>query len=103
MLSHLKKKHYTKNMKGRYINPFNDFFIRFLFGSEGNEEICRGFVNSVLQDAGFPPVTKLIIKNPFNLKTEIKAKESITDISRLRSIFGFAWQTHQIGDSYNVR
>ena len=69
-------------MKGRYINPFNDFFIRFLFGSEGNEEICRGFVNSVLQDAGFPPVTKLNIKNPFNLKTEIKAKESITDISR---------------------
>ena len=48
-------------MKSRYINPFNDFFIRFLFGSEGNEEICRGFVNAVLQDAGFPPVTKLII------------------------------------------
>ena len=63
-----------------YVNPFNDFFIRFLLGSEGNEDLCCSFINTVLDDADFPPVSKVTIKNPFNLKEALNAKESVTDV-----------------------
>ena len=69
-----------KAMKSAYVNPFNDFFIRFLLGSEGNEDLCRSFINTVLDDAGFPPVSKVTIKNPFNIKEAASAKESVTDV-----------------------
>lgn len=63
-----------------FINPLNDFFFRFLMGSPGNEDVCRAFINAVLADAGFSPATRLAVRNPFNLKTEKRSKESITDI-----------------------
>ena len=69
-----------KTMGNTYVNPFNDFFIRFLLGSEGNEDLCRSFINTVLNDADFPPVSKVTIKNPFNLKEALNAKESVTDV-----------------------
>ena len=69
-----------KTMGNTYVNPFNDFFIRFLLGSEGNEDLCRSFINTVLDDADFPPVSKVTIKNPFNLKEALNAKESVTDV-----------------------
>ena len=69
-----------KTMGNTYVNPFNDFFIRFLLGSEGNEDLCLSFINTVLDDADFPPVSKVTIKNPFNLKEALNAKESVTDV-----------------------
>ena len=51
----------------KYINPMNDFFMRYLLGSKGSENNCRSFVNAVLQDIDFPAVSSLTILNPFNL------------------------------------
>ena len=67
---------YSNVMKSPYINPFNDFFIRFLFGNEGNEDLCRSFINTVLDDAGFPLISKISIKNPFKLRKHLEPKKA---------------------------
>ena len=61
----------------QYINPMNDFFMRYLLGSKDSENNCRGFVNAVLQDIDFPTVSSLTILNPFNLKEYLGHKELV--------------------------
>ena len=34
----------------RNINKMNDYFVRYLLASEGNEDILENIVNSVLED-----------------------------------------------------
>ena len=62
------------------VKAYSDIFIRYLFGSEGNEDIALDFINDVLQHSGFPKIKTVKILNPFNLSDFSGGKESILDI-----------------------
>ncbi|WP_300753003.1 Rpn family recombination-promoting nuclease/putative transposase [uncultured Brachyspira sp.] len=62
------------------INRLNDLFVRYLIGTEGDEDILENIVNSVLNDAGFGSVCNLEIINPYNLPENENLKESILDV-----------------------
>lgn len=64
----------------RNINRMNDYFVRYLLGSRGNEDILEDIVNSVLRDSGFQEVHDLEIINPHNLPENINLKESVLDV-----------------------
>ena len=61
----------------------NDYFIRYLLGSIGNEDILENIVNCVLRDSGFQEVHNLEIINPHNLPENINLKESVLDIKAI--------------------
>ncbi|WP_246052261.1 Rpn family recombination-promoting nuclease/putative transposase [Desulfobotulus mexicanus] len=63
-----------------YVKPTSDIFFRYLFGMEEHKPMLIDFINGVLKDSGFPLITDLEIKNPFNLQTIYNEKESILDI-----------------------
>ena len=46
------------------INRLNDLFVRYLIGTEGDEDILENIVNAVLNDVGFESVSNLQIINP---------------------------------------
>ena len=62
------------------INRLNDLFVRYLIGTEGDEDILENIVNAVLNDAGFESVGNLEILNPYNLPENENLKESILDV-----------------------
>ena len=61
----------------------NDYFVRYLLGSIGNEDILENIVNCVLRDSGFQEVHNLEIINPHNLPENINLKESVLDIKAI--------------------
>lgn len=63
-----------------YINPFNDFVFKYLFGREETSECLISLVNAVLADSDMIKITKVTILNPFNLKEYRKDKFSVLDI-----------------------
>ncbi|MDO6992720.1 Rpn family recombination-promoting nuclease/putative transposase [Brachyspira innocens] len=67
----------------RSINRMNDYFVRYLLGSVGNEDILENIVNAVLEDLGFETVHNLQIINPHNLPENINLKESVLDVKAL--------------------
>ena len=67
----------------RNINRMNDYFVRYLLGSVGNEDILENIVNAVLEDLGFETVHNLQIINPHNLPENINLKESVLDVKAL--------------------
>ena len=67
----------------RNINRMNDYFVRYLLGSLGNEDILENIVNAVLEDLGFETVHNLQIINPHNLAENINLKESVLDVKAL--------------------
>ena len=67
----------------RSINRMNDYFVRYLLGSLGNEDILENIVNAVLEDLGFETVHNLQIINPHNLPENINLKESVLDVKAL--------------------
>ena len=67
----------------RSINRMNDYFVRYLLGSLGNEDILENIVNAVLEDLGFETVHNLQIINPHNLAENINLKESVLDVKAL--------------------
>ncbi|OEJ15677.1 ATPase [Brachyspira hampsonii] len=62
------------------INRLNDLFVRYLIGTEGDEDILENIVNAVLSDVGFESVSNLEIINPYNLAENENLKESILDV-----------------------
>ncbi len=60
------------------INRLNDLFVRYLIGTEGDEDILENIVNAVLNDAGLESVSNLEIINPYNLPKNKNLKESIS-------------------------
>ena len=62
------------------INRLNDLFVRYLIGTEGDEDILENIVNAVLNDVGFESVSNLEIINPYNLPENENLKESILDV-----------------------
>ncbi|CRF34485.1 ATPase [Brachyspira suanatina] len=67
----------------RNINRMNDYFVRYLLGSIGNEDILENIVNCVLRDSGFQEVHNLEIINPHNLPENINLKESVLDVKAI--------------------
>ena len=67
----------------RNINRMNDYFVRYLLGSVGNEDILENIVNAVLDDLGFETVHNLQIINPHNLPENINLKESVLDVKAI--------------------
>ena len=67
----------------RNINRMNDYFVRYLLGSVGNEDILENIVNCVLRDSGFEEVYNLEIINPHNLPENINLKESVLDVKAI--------------------
>ena len=67
----------------RSINRMNDYFVRYLLGSVGNEDILENIVNAVLEDLGFETVHNLQIINPHNLPENINLKESVLDVKAI--------------------
>ena len=67
----------------RSINRMNDYFVRYLLGSLGNEDILENIVNAVLEDLGFETVHNLQIINPHNLPENINLKESVLDVKAI--------------------
>ena len=67
----------------RSINRMNDYFVRYLLGSLGNEDILENIVNAVLEDLGFETVHNLKIINPHNLPENINLKESVLDVKAI--------------------
>ncbi|PCG18856.1 ATPase [Brachyspira sp. G79] len=61
----------------------NDYFVRYLLGSVGNEDILENIVNCVLRDSGFEEVYNLEIINPHNLPENINLKESVLDVKAI--------------------
>ena len=62
------------------INRLNDLFVRYLIGTEGDEDILENIVNAVLNDVSFESVSNLEIINPYNLPENENLKESILDV-----------------------
>ncbi len=65
-----------------YFKATSDIFIKYLFGMDNEESnrLVLSFINAVLQDSGFPVITKVIQKNPFNYKEFLNDKLSVLDI-----------------------
>ncbi len=63
-----------------YVKAYSDIFVKFLFSSEGNEDILLDFLNDVLADSGFPKIIEAKVTNPFNLSNFKEDKWSIVDV-----------------------
>ena len=61
----------------------NDYFVCYLLGSVGHEDVLENIVNCVLRDLGFQEVHNLDIINPHNLPENINLKESVLDVKAI--------------------
>ncbi len=70
------------NNKEFFISPTSDIFIKYLFGMDtaDSNQMVLSFINSVLEDADFQLVVKVIQKNPFNYQEFKDDKLSVLDI-----------------------
>ena len=70
----------------RNINRMNDYFVRYLLGSVGNEDILENIVNAVLEDLGFETVhnyVKAITKDKRKVIIEIQLSGNIDFLRRI--------------------
>ncbi|TDL48811.1 Rpn family recombination-promoting nuclease/putative transposase [Paenibacillus dendritiformis] len=62
------------------LDPRNDFIFKRIFGSESNKDVLLAFLNSTFVEAGEPPLTEIILMNPYTEKDATHDKQSILDI-----------------------
>ena len=62
------------------VKKLNDFFIRYFFGLEGDEDLLLSFINAIMIDSNFATFVSVEIINPFNLSEKANNKESIVDL-----------------------
>lgn len=60
------------------INPRVDFAFKKLFGSEENKDLLIALLNAILSEE--PPITEVVLKNPYSLADYLAGKMSILDI-----------------------
>ncbi len=65
------------------VRATSDLFVRYLLGSEENKPVLIDFINAILKDSGLTGIQNAILKNPFNLKSAQKDKESVLDIKAI--------------------
>ncbi len=69
------------------LDPRNDFLFKRIFGSEENRDVLLAFLNRTFAEAGKPPLSEIILLNPYTDKDSPRDKQSILDI-RARTIEG---------------
>lgn len=62
------------------LDPRNDFLFKRIFGSEENRDVLLAFLNRTFAEAGKPPLTEIILLNPYTDKDSPRDKQSILDI-----------------------
>ncbi|WP_040951803.1 Rpn family recombination-promoting nuclease/putative transposase [Gorillibacterium massiliense] len=62
------------------LDPRVDFVFKRIFGSENNKDVLMHFLNRVFAEAGEPPLTEIILMNPYTDKDAPQDKQSIFDI-----------------------
>lgn len=62
------------------LDPRNDFLFKRIFGSEENRDVLLTFLNRTFAEAGKPPLTEIIVLNPYTEKDTPRDKQSILDI-----------------------
>ena len=62
------------------LDPRNDFVFKRIFGSEENKDILLAFLNRTFMEAGEPPLTEIILMNPYTDNDSPRDKQSIFDI-----------------------
>lgn len=75
-----KKKAKTDEQDNLIIKPTSDLFTAVLWSAPKNEPILRDFINAVLGDIGWPPITKATVKNRFNIKEFAVDKAIVLDV-----------------------
>ncbi|WP_127484093.1 Rpn family recombination-promoting nuclease/putative transposase [Paenibacillus ehimensis] len=62
------------------LDPRNDFVFKRIFGSEENKDVLLAFLNHTFMEAGEPPLTEIVLLNPYTEKDAPYDKQSIFDI-----------------------
>lgn len=62
------------------LDPRNDFMFKRIFGSEENRDVLLAFLNRTFEEAGNPPLTEIVLLNPYTDKDTPDEKQSILDI-----------------------
>ncbi|MFB6364143.1 Rpn family recombination-promoting nuclease/putative transposase [Paenibacillus elgii] len=62
------------------LDPRNDFLFKRIFGSEENRDVLLAFLNRTFIEAGKPPLTEIVLLNPYTEKDAPRDKQSILDI-----------------------
>lgn len=62
------------------LDPRNDFLFKRIFGSEENRDVLLAFLNRTFIEAGKPPLTEIVLLNPYIEKDAPRDKQSILDI-----------------------
>ncbi len=65
------------------VRATSDLFVRYLLGSEENKPVLVDFINTMLMDSGLTGIQDVVLKNPFNLKSAQKDKESVLDVKAI--------------------
>lgn len=62
------------------LDPRVDFVFKRIFGSENNKDVLLAFLNRIFTEAGEPPLTEIILINPYTDKDDPLDKQSIFDV-----------------------
>lgn len=62
------------------LDPRVDFVFKRIFGSENNKDVLLAFLNRIFTEAGEPPLTEIILMNPYTDKEDPLDKQSIFDV-----------------------
>lgn len=62
------------------LDPRNDFLFKRIFGSEENRDVLLAFLNRTFDEAGRPPLSDILLLNPYTDKDSPQDKQSILDI-----------------------
>ncbi len=52
------------------LDPRVDFVFKRIFGSENNKDVLLAFLNRIFTEAGEPPLTEIILMNPYTDKDD---------------------------------
>ncbi|WP_341278568.1 Rpn family recombination-promoting nuclease/putative transposase [Paenibacillus sp. FSL H8-0537] len=62
------------------LDPRNDFVFKRIFGSEENKDVLLAFLNRTFAESNEPPLTEIVLLNPYTDKDAPLDKQSIFDI-----------------------
>lgn len=62
------------------LDPRNDFVFKRIFGSEENKDVLLAFLNRTFTESNEPPLTEIVLLNPYTEKDTPLDKQSIFDI-----------------------
>ena len=67
-------------INGKEIKTTNDALAKFIFTTEGSEDICKNFTNAVLDDLNFKPIPDFSLTSPVFSSTTYDAKTNLFDV-----------------------